>query len=98
MISSAARRTVRGSSGVSRALQRRVVSRNRSILAVGARHHRGAVAAAQRQYTTERVVELRSGRKKIPTLYDGSRGNRELWCWVSRIAQVDCISQGSGRC
>ena len=90
MISSAARRTVRGSSGVSRVLQRRFVSGNRNILVLGARHQRGAAAAAQRHYTTERVVELRSGKKKIPTLYDGSRETEN--CGVGLVASLKSVA------
>jgi Glutamine amidotransferases class-II len=90
MISSAARRTARGSSGVSRALQqRRVISRNRGILAAVARHQKAATFAAHRQYTTERVVELRSGRK-IPTLYDGTRETEN--CGVGLVASLKSIA------
>jgi Glutamine amidotransferases class-II len=46
--------------------------------------------SARLPYTTERVVEFRSGRRSTPTLYDGSRETEN--CGVGLVASLKSIA------
>jgi hypothetical protein len=85
MISSAARRTARGVlSRNARALRRVPRSSMASIRQLVMTNAGGSAA-----YTTERVVELRSG-KKMPTLYDATRETEN--CGVGLVASLKSIA------
>ena len=80
MISSAARRSARGASA---RLLRRVPRHTAALRRLPA--NGGAV-----YYTTQRVVELRSGGKNLPTLYDATRETEN--CGVGLVASLKSIA------
>jgi hypothetical protein len=80
MISSAARRSARGASA---RLLRRVPRHTAALRRLPANGGAG-------YYTTQRVVELRSGGKNLPTLYDATRETEN--CGVGLVASLKSIA------
>lgn len=81
MISSAARKSAR--SAIQRAS--RVALRTSARRVAGLR-----LRPLRRSYTTERVVEFRSKRKGIPTLYDATRETEN--CGVGLVASLKSVA------
>ena len=85
MISSAARRVARGVLSRNAKALRRVTRSSMASTRRLALTNAGGAAA----YTTERVVELRSG-KNMPTLYDATRETEN--CGVGLVASLKSIA------
>jgi hypothetical protein len=85
MISSASRRGFRGAT---RSLVRRSSRLSRQLVVL--RHHLPPSGRSIAYYTTERILQIRSGNDKLKTLYDANRETEN--CGVGLVASLKSVA------